>query len=131
MKNKVIGTLISSVLATNVTTPSFTIQIPSTPHSAYNWEELKSPSGLIFASKRAHTIEANVFSMRDRLKDIIHSIYGDGFNGYEIEYYPNDESEYVNIFDENLSFEENETKFVSLKRALREKKLPYTALIGG
>ena len=130
MKNKVIGTLISSVLATN-TTPAVTIQVPNTPHSAYNWEELKLPSRLLFTNKKAHAIEANVFSMKDRLKDIIHSIYGDDFNGYAIEHYPNDESEYVNIFDESLTFEENETKFVSLKRELREKKLPYTALIGG
>lgn len=130
MKKTVVGTLVSTALVVLSVSPQ-TIQIPDSPGSSYNWDQFKSSNGLRFTGDVAQTIEADVITVKDRLKRIITSIYGEGFTGYDFESYPNDENQYVSIFDDALSFEANEEKFEALKKEIRSARVPFTALIGG
>lgn len=130
MKKTVVGTLVSTALVVLSVSPQ-TIQIPDSPESSYNWDQFKSSNGLRFTGDAAQTIEADVITVKDRLKRIITSIYGEGFTGYNFESYPNDENQYVSIFDDALSFEANEEKFEALKKEIRSARVPFTALIGG
>ena len=73
MKKTVVGTLVSTALVVLSVSPQ-TIQIPDSPGSSYNWDQFKSSNGLRFTGDAAQTIEADVITVKDRLKRIITSI---------------------------------------------------------